>query len=323
MTKESCKECTIVVKAAVFLPERTYSQTMDVDSESWEPSESAEDSDSEWEPPPKRRKLSKKVTKTRKQKKKKQKAKVSLRRRKRKTPKQHIRKAKSNANNRKSCAKHVDSDSDIEMLPKYHTKSSTKKKKTKAKTKSKKNLKKKRFKAVSSAIIKISNPDALISGYYRNLSVCSNDFNIIPTDITEIIFKYQQNIKYVEINFVWTHKYSCCQTYAKCKYLKNNRGAYVFERECDNAFDENAIKIITKCGKQVGHVPRDYAACLAPLLDENKIDLQCVGGSRTRPCSEMVEVIPLTKLTNEEMRSFESILEEAPFDINRFVRSSG
>ena len=141
----------------------------------------------------------------------------------------------------------------------------------------------------------------------------------IPTDITNIIFEYQKNIMYIKINFVWTHRHNCCPSYKKCCILKQNRGNYIFERDPNNSFDENAIKICTKHGKQVGHIPREIAGNLAPLMDIAKIDLHSAGGIKGKPCVELVEIVPLIALTDAEIETFQDYLETKPYDINRYL----
>ena len=45
-------------------------------------------------------------------------------------------------------------------------------------------------------------------------------------------------------------------------------GEYVYlQREPRNAYDRNAIRVDNLAGVQVGHVPREFAAPLAPLFD--------------------------------------------------------
>ena len=137
-----------------------------------------------------------------------------------------------------------------------------------------------------------------------------------------ISFLNFKRILYLRVNFVWTHKHNCCYDYQTCKILKQNRGEYVFERDPFNVFDENAIKILTKStGKQVGHIPRDIAECIAPLMDIHKIDLHSVGGVKGKPCVENVE-IPLQTLTEEEIESFKEYLEDVPYDLNRYLFST-
>ena len=306
------------------------------------------DSDSDWEPPGKKRKLNngktRKRRKTRRSKRSKQ-SQLNFEKekpRKRKMP----HKANKKVNN---TMMEIDSDdsSGIEILwddNDYFPSSTNNKNNASNKNKKKsfnkkiKNTKRKqppskqsrlKFKPISMAVQVISDLDTLICGYYRlslsdnkDKSERFNNLNIaIPKDITNIIFEYQKNIMYIKVNFVWTHKHNCCYDYKNCKTLKQNRGNYVFERDPYNAFDENAIKILTKSGKQVGHIPRDIAECLSPLLDINKIDLVCVGGVKGNPCREVVEIIPITTLTDQEMESLREYLEEAPFDENRYIHS--
>eukprot|EP01084_Bolivina_argentea_P149815 261679_1 len=144
----------------------------------------------------------------------------------------------------------------------------------------------------------------------------------MPLDVTNLINNYQKNILYVNVNFVWTHKYQCCYNTRTCNYLKNNRGNYVFERDPNNRFDTNAIKILTPNGKHVGHIPRGIAECLASLLDENKINLCSVGGEKKKPCSEMIEIVPLVSLTEDEYECLECLSEKIPYDKNRYIHSS-
>ena len=180
------------------------------------------------------------------------------------------------------------------------------------------------LRAMPSEITQISNPDAFVCGYYRELLLFNedrNDFNIIPSDITLTIFKYQQNIKYIKIDFSRSHRIFCCSHYHRCNLLRNNRGEYLVERDAENVFYDYAIKIVTKYGMTVGVIPNDYAMCLAPLLDQNKIDLKCIGGSKQASCREIIEIIQLKPLKDCELKSFEHILEKTPFDVNRLLWS--
>ena len=40
-------------------------------------------------------------------------------------------------------------------------------------------------------------------------------------------------------------------------------------REPHNAYDHNAIKVLNVIGEQVGHIKRDMASALAPIMDNN------------------------------------------------------
>ena len=142
----------------------------------------------------------------------------------------------------------------------------------------------------------------------------------MPLDVTNLVDKYQENILYFKVNFVWTHKYACCSAQSKCKTLKRNRGNYVFEREPNNEYDRNAIKIMTHSEGRVGHVPREQAAILAALMDNEKIELKSVGGLKRYNCQEMVEIVPRVTLTEREMTSLRRLpLENMWFDQNRYV----
>jgi len=142
----------------------------------------------------------------------------------------------------------------------------------------------------------------------------------MPRDVTNLVDTYYGDILYFSINFVWTHKYACCHSPARCQTLKRNRGQYIFERDPDNPFDGNAVKIMTHCGQRVGHIPRDQAALVAALMDEGKIDLKSAGGMKAYPCREVVEIVPLKVLSEREMQSIKYLpLERVSFDQNRYV----
>jgi SWI/SNF-related matrix-associated actin-dependent regulator of chromatin subfamily A3 len=48
----------------------------------------------------------------------------------------------------------------------------------------------------------------------------------------------------------------------------------LFVREPNNRFDKNAIRMDNSLHVQVGHIPRDFAAILAPLMDSRKLRLE-------------------------------------------------
>ena len=61
------------------------------------------------------------------------------------------------------------------------------------------------------------------------------------------------------------------------------------ERESDNKFDINAIKVMAD-GKQIGYIGKEYAAIMAPLMDEyQEIDakIKGVGTYKNRPYCEI------------------------------------
>eukprot|EP01083_Nonionella_stella_P174759 606723_1 len=164
------------------------------------------DSDSEWLPPPqKKRKLNnkkaqsktKKKTETRKRNRKVKKTQTKKRKRKAKT---RILRHRSYKHNSKSRCNDADEDSDIEILCNKNKKKQQKRRKVKKKPR--KSLK---LRAVSPTVRNISNMDALMCGFYRSHSNASSVHITIPTDITGLISKYQQNILYTQVNFVWTH----------------------------------------------------------------------------------------------------------------------
>lgn len=134
--------------------------------------------------------------------------------------------------------------------------------------------------------------DLLISGFYK-----IGYKKKLPIDIIKLIVKYQKRIYFIEVNFVYTHKYACnCDNKNKCQILKNNRGKYQFIREADNIYDKNAIKIMgfdKTSNKQVkvGYVPRNISEVISPLMDNNYISMKSIGGIKTRVCGEMVQVI--------------------------------
>lgn len=48
-----------------------------------------------------------------------------------------------------------------------------------------------------------------------------------------------------------------------------------FEREKDNKYDENAIKVLGN-GEHIGYIPATLAQMLAPKMDNNEITLSCI-----------------------------------------------
>jgi len=45
-------------------------------------------------------------------------------------------------------------------------------------------------------------------------------------------------------------------------------------REPSNQYDRNAIRVLNINGIQVGHIPRNVAVKLAPLLDQSKVSVE-------------------------------------------------
>jgi SWI/SNF-related matrix-associated actin-dependent regulator of chromatin subfamily A3 len=45
-------------------------------------------------------------------------------------------------------------------------------------------------------------------------------------------------------------------------------------REPNNKFDQNAVKVVNVIGDQVGHIKREMAAALAPILDQGLARLE-------------------------------------------------
>lgn len=61
------------------------------------------------------------------------------------------------------------------------------------------------------------------------------------------------------------------------------------ERESDNKFDINAIKVMAD-GKQIGYIGKEYAAIMAPLMDEYEefdAKIKGVGTYKNRPYCEI------------------------------------
>lgn len=61
------------------------------------------------------------------------------------------------------------------------------------------------------------------------------------------------------------------------------------ERESDNKFDINAIKVMAD-GKQIGYIGKEYAAIMAPLMDEYEefdAKIKGVGMYKNRPYCEI------------------------------------
>lgn len=64
----------------------------------------------------------------------------------------------------------------------------------------------------------------------------------------------------------------------------------MIEREPENAYDENAIKVVISGspykGMHIGYIPRGVAAIMAPAIDQGSIDISTAKGS-------IVEVEPM------------------------------
>lgn len=61
------------------------------------------------------------------------------------------------------------------------------------------------------------------------------------------------------------------------------------ERESDNKFDINAVKVMAD-GKQIGYIGKEYAAILAPLMDEYEefeAKIKDIGIYKNRPFCEI------------------------------------
>lgn len=61
------------------------------------------------------------------------------------------------------------------------------------------------------------------------------------------------------------------------------------EREADNKFDANAIKVMAD-GKQIGYLGKEYAAIMAPLMDdceEFEAKVKSIGEYKNRPYCEI------------------------------------
>ncbi len=61
--------------------------------------------------------------------------------------------------------------------------------------------------------------------------------------------------------------------------IVNKKEALVLERQPSNPYDANAIRVLNTSLAQVGHIPRDTAAVLAPLMDKHKIVLEAETGA--------------------------------------------
>ena len=72
-------------------------------------------------------------------------------------------------------------------------------------------------------------------------------------------------------------------------------------REPHNKYDRNAIQVKNIGGTQVGHVKREYAAKLAPLLDQGLITVEGVmqEGNRAYSCSFLAPVYSVTPLQSQ------------------------
>eukprot|EP01083_Nonionella_stella_P006039 17474_1 len=183
------------------------------------------------------------------------------------------------------------------------SKRTRKKKRKSSKTKTKKNRRKRQQnKTTKTSVCCDMNKDQaaiVIDGYFRRqLQHQDNKPGQLPKDIVDLICLYRDNIRYVIINFVWTHKHHCDCRVASCKVLKRNRGNYTFKRERNNAYDPNAIAIYGDVGSasgttRVGYIPRDYAFCLARPMDSNVIELKSIGGMVGKACEECIEIVHL------------------------------
>lgn len=74
----------------------------------------------------------------------------------------------------------------------------------------------------------------------------------------------------------------------------------VLTRQPKNPYDRNAIRVDNVHGQQIGHIPRDMAAVLAHLLDDNRIELQAVTTSSKGTYTVKLEMkMWATSLANE------------------------
>ncbi|KAG7145969.1 Helicase-like transcription factor [Verticillium longisporum] len=62
------------------------------------------------------------------------------------------------------------------------------------------------------------------------------------------------------------------------RYYAGNASAgeiVLCNREPHNQYDSNALQVANVLGDQIGHIPRNVAAKLAPYLDRGEIILEC------------------------------------------------
>lgn len=69
----------------------------------------------------------------------------------------------------------------------------------------------------------------------------------------------------------------------------------LFEREPDNVYDKNAIRVDNADFEPVGHIPRVHARYLAPLIDSGKIGMKGCAVKVNRKTSELQSVIKVYK----------------------------
>jgi len=52
----------------------------------------------------------------------------------------------------------------------------------------------------------------------------------------------------------------------------------MLERQADNRYDSNAIALKSHCGGILGHLPRDVASKIAPLMDQKSLEFDVIPG---------------------------------------------
>jgi len=84
------------------------------------------------------------------------------------------------------------------------------------------------------------------------------------------------------------------------------------EREPDNRYDRNAIAVKKKSGKVAGHIAREWAALLAPLVDAGYIKISGVvlNYSPNAPIATLKVEISAGKNWNKLMRPIDEIVDE-------------
>lgn len=59
-----------------------------------------------------------------------------------------------------------------------------------------------------------------------------------------------------------------------CRFQVNNNEMVALEREPHNKYDRNAIKVVNVVRQQVGHIKRELASALAPIMDSGWVRLE-------------------------------------------------
>lgn len=92
----------------------------------------------------------------------------------------------------------------------------------------------------------------------------------------------------------------------------------VWKRQPENPFDTNAIALFFQ-GEQIGHIPKETAADLAPMIDNGTIDLEVIvneitGGDEKHQGINITLMVQY--LTLDHLQAYNPFMSEAvnPYD---------